>query len=229
MGIFCGTAWGGGVITVTMQNAPSRYAAIVQARGARFLAQTPHPSPKEWKRHAYWRSIHDDLYNLYGGICMYCASWSARTPIGSKVDHTSVDHFVPKSVAPQRAYEWTNFRLCRSRLNHRKANFQDVLDPFLVRTEWFTLQFTTFLIVPTPGLASTITTQVQATISRLQLNMDTDYVNERVAVVREYSLNKVTFPTLRSKYPFIADQMERQSFDRLFKTRFEGFFRESVN
>src|SRR5438445_249106 len=98
-----------------MQNAPARYATRVHARGARFLARTPNPSRMEWRKHAYWREIHYDLYNLHNGICMYSASWSARTPASARVDHTSIDHFVPKSVDPHRAYEWANFRLCRAR------------------------------------------------------------------------------------------------------------------
>lgn len=71
--------------------------------------------------------------------------------------------------------------------------------------------------------------RVEATIDRLQLNADTDYVNERIGAVREYSLGKVTLARLQSKYPFIADQMQRQDFDSVFKHRFESHFGESGN
>lgn len=224
MGILCRRARGNSLIVVAVSPAPAHYAARVRDRGARFLARTPNPRQTDWKRHAYWRDIHDDLYQLHVGICMYCASWTPRRLGNSGTEHTSVDHFVPKSVDPPRAYAWDNFRLCRSRLNRRKSNFQDVLDPFIVNNDWFTLQFTTFLIVPTEGLARELATRVEASIDRLQLNADTDYVNERIGAVREYSLGKVTLARLRSKYPFIAEQMQRQDFDRVFKNRFETYF-----
>ena len=99
-----------------------------------------------------------------------------------------------------------------------------MLDPFTVNNDWFTLQFTTFLIVPTHGLAPEVATRVRATIDRLQLNADTDYVNERIGAVREYSLGKVTLARLQSKYPFIADQMQRQDFDEVYKSQFETHF-----
>ena len=56
-----------------------------------------------------------------------------------------VDHFYPKSVRPDMAYEWSNFRLASLKLNCRKREFQDVLDPFTIEPGWFCLSFPSLL------------------------------------------------------------------------------------
>lgn len=131
---------------------------------------------------------------------------------------------MPKVINSSLAYEWTNFRLCRVRLNNLKDNFQDVMDPFTL-PDCFAIQFSTFLIVPVPGIGQSIADQVTATINRLRLNVDNDYVQERIGAVREYCLDRVDLVSLSQKYPFIANQIVRQGFDATYKARFAAFFR----
>src|SRR6266850_6108989 len=143
---------------------PAHYATRVRDRGRAFLRRRPWPSHNQWKNHNYWREVHDDLYQQHNGICAYCASWTPRRRISpSDPDNTSVDHFIPKSAVPNQAYEWTNFRLCRARLNHRKDIFRDVLDPCTIADDWFELDFLTFRIRPASGLSPGISTRVRAT------------------------------------------------------------------
>ena len=122
------------------------------------------------------------------------------------------------------AYEWNNFRLCRSRLNQRKDHHTDVLDPFVLPPGWFNLNFRTFLLLPSPTLAAPDRKRVQDTIDRLQLNTDNDYVNERIGVIRQYCLGKATFTQLLSTYPFIAAEMQTQNFDTNFLPRMTALF-----
>lgn len=214
---------------MTLPLPPAHYNTKVRGRGEAFLRRNPTPSSDAWDKHAYWREIHDDLYQGHGGICVYCASWTPRrlSP-ASGIDHTSVDHYLPKSTSPLRAYDWTNFRLCRTRLNNRKDVFTDVLDPCCIADGYFMLEFTTFLIKPTPGLQAEIETGVRSTIDRLQLNIDNAYVNERITVIREYSLGQLSFSQVESKYPFIAQQLQAQDFDTRYRTRMQEYFRSQT-
>jgi hypothetical protein len=213
------------MIRVDLPGSPVHYTSKVRTPGELFLQATPIPSNPDWQKHNYWKEIHEYLYQALRGICMYCASWTPRRRDAARgLDSTSIDHYIPKSAAPERAYDWDNFRLCRSRLNHRKGNFVDVLDPCSIANGWFTLDFSTFLIQPTSDLEPAIGTGVRSSIERLQLNTDPDYVNERIAVIRLYSLDKVDLPQLTVRYPFIGHQILHQDFDVRFKPRLRDFF-----
>ena len=204
---------------------PAHYNASVKVPGEAFLRANPTPSGHDWDGHNYWTRIHNDLYTAHGGICDYSASWTARRPHATSAnDHTSIDHYIPKSVDCRRAYEWDNFRLSRARLNHRKGDHCDVMDPCGIQNGWFALDFTTFRIRPNGQLPEYVASWVRSTITRLQLNTDNDYVNERIAVIREYALGKIVFVDVQSRYPFIAQQMAAQNFDVSFRPRLNAFF-----
>ena len=130
------------MIRIQRYSPPPHYKQDVQQRGRKYLARNPTPSSRDFNGHAYWHSIHD---NLYSGICVYCATW---TPRSGGADQTSIDHFIPKSEEPSMAYDWDNFRLCRRRLNTRKGASLEVMDPFYIEDGWFTIDFTSFLIRP---------------------------------------------------------------------------------
>lgn len=213
------------VININLPAPPPNYVADVKNPGEAFLRCTPNPTQDDWRRHSYWRKIHDYLYNSHNGICLYCASWTPRNRRKEHFDYTTIDHYIPKKIDKTKVYEWDNFRLCRARLNHRKADFSDVLDPCSLSNEWFILEFTTFLIKPSFGLDEQIKIKVRQTIERLELNLDTDYVNERIAIIRDYSIGTISFDFIRLKYPFIAYQMVSQRFDETFKDKIARYFR----
>lgn len=203
---------------------PADFDRKVRVLGTTFLQATPNPTGQLWKKKNYWSKALGDLFNSYNGICAYCASWTKRANAISTPQDSSVDHFVPKSAAPAQAYEWNNFRLCRSRLNTYKNSHQDVLDPFTLTPNWFKLDFLTFFLVPNPTLPDLDHKRVEATIDRLQLNADNDYVNERIGAIREYCLGNATFEQLFNRYPFIAAEMIVQNFDIDFLPRMRDFF-----
>jgi hypothetical protein len=210
------------VIKIRQFPPPAIYESAVLRPGLRFLQRNPNPSASEFARHAYWKQIHNDLYHLYAGICSYCASWTPRNQ-GSHPDNTSVDHFIPKSIQPRMAYEWNNYRLCRARLNANKADSMDVMDPFYIENGWFQIDFTTFLIVASLSLSPLIKEHVNLTIDTLGLN-DNDYVEERIEVVKLYTLDRISINDLRIRYPFIAIEILRSNFDRIFKPEMRSFF-----
>jgi len=203
---------------------PADFHRKVRVLGANFLRATPNPTRQQWNHKDYWRKALGDLFGAYDGICAYCASWTKRAGTISTPQDSSVDHFIPKSAAPTQAYEWDNFRLCRSRLNMRKDSHRDVLDPFRLTPGWFNLDFRTFFLLPNPTLSPLDRKRVQTTIDRLQHNADNDYVNERIGAIREYCLGRATFAQLLNRYPFIAAEMRVQNFDTYFLPRMRKFF-----
>lgn len=224
MDILCRIIWGKTLIPITPVAEPADFDQKVRVLGNRFLGTTPNPTGQMWKRKNYWRKALGDLFSAYDGVCAYCASWTKRATKFPTPQDSSVDHFVPKAVAPTQAYEWDNFRLCRSRLNGRKDSHQDVLDPFTIALGWFKLDFRTFFLVPASNLPAPDRDRVLATIDRLQLNVDNDYVNERIGAIREYCLGRATLEQLLNRYPFIAAEMLAQNFDTDFLPRMRAYF-----
>lgn len=205
------------MIPVTPAAEPANFDKRVRQPGAAFLRANSHPSSNDWRGHDYWRRAIPDLLKSYHSICSYSGSWTkANRSQGSTIQDSSVDHFDPKSSIPAQAYEWSNFRLSRARLNNRKGNHTDVLDPFTLPGRWFTLDFRTFLVFPSQHLRKAERVRVQRTIDRLELNTDNDYVQERVNVVREYCLGNSTMDVIGRFWPFIANEMRAQNFDTAF-------------
>ena len=203
------------MIPVTPASEPNDFAGKVRNPGQRFLSSTPRPRSSDWGGHDYWRRATDDLLRAYGNICAYSGSWTFRNGGSPRpgLEDSSIDHFLPKSKYPDKAYEWSNYRLARTRLNNLKGNHEDVLDPFLLQERWFVLDFTTFLVQPNTNLANNDMHKVDATIVRLGLNAEQDYVQERIAVVAQYCHGRLKKFQLESKWPFIASEMTAQNFD----------------
>ena len=216
------------MIPVVPAPEPVDFDVKVRQPGVAFLQSNPSPSSKDWRRHGYWRRAIGDLLAAYTSICSYSGSWTKSSAPGASptIHDSSVDHFVPKSKAANQAYDWDNFRLSRARLNNRKSDYTDVLDPFTLPNGWFTMDFTSFLVRPSQGLPEESKKSVQATIDRLELNTDNDYVQERVGVVRGYCLGQVTSALLDSFWPFIAREMKMQDFDTVFLPTMQELFGE---
>ena len=97
--------------------------------------------------HPYWTTSLDDLMAAYDEVCAY-SCFRIHRVTGAR----SVDHFAPRSRAWNTVYEWSNYRLACSRLNARKRDFTDVLDPFEVQTGWFRLELVGFQLLPAVDL-----------------------------------------------------------------------------
>lgn len=116
------------MIPVQPQPEPPDFDATVRAKGkAVLLEHNPKPPVPEkfWKNRAHWRLALEDLHEAYGGVCAFTA-----IHIEAVTGARTVEHFKPKSNYPQLAFEWDNFRLVCARMNGRKSNHEDVLDPF---------------------------------------------------------------------------------------------------
>ena len=115
----------------------------------------------------------------------------------------TVDHFVPKSVRPTLAYEWSNYRLVCARMNGRKGDKQDVLDPFSLREYTFALGFPSLLVLPSKDCSDELASQVEKTVERLRLNEEL-CIKARWIYVRDYCKSWISFDFLAQQAPFIS-------------------------
>jgi len=191
------------VIPVAPQPEPADFDTKVRIPGQAFVKAHPHPT--DWKDH--WRKCLGDLTTAYKRICAYSAHWISP---GEGV--ASVDHFIPKSkkgIGPKKAYEWDNFRLASLRMNARKGDHEDVLDPFKITNETFAIDFATLRPEPGPKVSQSLTRKVDATIRRLKLD-DNVCVESRADWLRLYCDKDLTLQGLRKRAPFLAYEIRRQ-------------------
>ncbi|WP_150110981.1 hypothetical protein ACOWPH_22940 [Anabaena sp. PCC 7938] len=187
------------------QRKPDDFDKKVRNPGLTFLSKVPNPKTEDWKKGAYWQESLDDLCKVYGRICAYSAQWMPRTE-----GTPTVDHFVPKSAKPEWAYEWDNFRLACLKLNARKRNFLDVIDPCSLQEDCFILDFPSLFIQPNPNILDPLQNRLVTTIKRLKLNEDDNCVKGRLDWLLPYCQKDYPFEYLKSKAPFIAYELERQ-------------------
>jgi uncharacterized protein (TIGR02646 family) len=193
------------MIPVHMQPEPADFAKKVRNPGQKFLKQTPAPNTEQWKRNDYWRKALFDMRNSYNKICAYCAFW-----IPHSTGAQSIDHFIPKSIDPDLAYEWSNFRYVSARFNSRKGT-RKIIDPFSLKPDSFILDFSSFFIKANPLLSVIIKEQIEETIKILKLNDDEDLITERQNWYFAYQKKEITYRHLEKKAPFIAYEIKRQS------------------
>jgi hypothetical protein len=122
-----------------------------------------------------------------------------------------VEHFRSKNKYPNDAYEWINYRLVCSTLNGRKANHEDVLDPFAINNGDFVLKFPSLLVVPSVNLSEEARDRVQKTIERLKLNDEGTCLKSRFKWLADYCSNEITFNHLEKHAPFLAMELIRQN------------------
>jgi hypothetical protein len=193
------------VIPVVPQPEPEEFDELVRKRGGKFLSKFTNskPTSKQWSRNDYWNGVRTRFYAAYKGICAYSAHWIPLTA------NPNIDHYIPKSVNKNLAYEWSNYRLACALVNTLKGDHQDVADPFTLNNNSFLLDFPTLIVSVNPTLAGEEICELERTIQRLKLNSD-NFVNDRSRWLEPYCLGEVDFPFLQRNAPFIAYELERQ-------------------
>ena len=197
------------MIHVNLQPEPADFDIKVRQPGNDFLSRTPTPNSKQWSKHNYWTKCSMQLYQAYGGICAYCGEWFSRTTAA-----VSVDHFYPKSTHQEKAYEWDNYRLTTQVMNGYKGD-KIVLDPFEIHDGDLILDFPSCLVKPRNDMSPAEKSKAKATIQILHLN-DEDQADRRCEIIMEYISGNISRSFLESKYPFIAEEINRQGlYDRI--------------
>lgn len=196
------------MIHVNAKPEPAAFDSDVRQKGLAWLKKKnialDQPLPPKAKLQPYWRTCLDDLHSNYHGCCAYLAVLIERA-----VDGGSVDHFIAKSQRADLAYEWSNYRLACSRMNSRKREYDDVLDPFEIEDGWFRLELITGRIYPNPALSPEKLASVQATIDRLSLD---DAGNREMRARHYQNYREFGYPTdyLKKYSPFVWLEAQRQ-------------------
>jgi hypothetical protein len=194
------------LIPVVQQPEPTNFDAKVRIPGTAFLNTHADDDKIDFTNAAYWKRISLYFSRSYGSVCAYTCHW-----IPLDVGSETIEHFRPKKLFPELAYEWSNYRLVCGRMNGRKREFEDVLDPFALEAETFHLTFPSLLIAPNPAKLAAIFNQAEATIKRLKLN------DERSVLARSHWVEVYcqlgSLPHLTRHAPFIAYELSRQNID----------------
>jgi hypothetical protein len=186
------------VLPVEPRPEPEAFDATVRKPGERALAKRQDPLP------SYWRRCIPDLMVAYEYICAYSALRICRVS-----GAPSVEHFAAKSSARELTYEWANYRLVCARMNSRKREFDDVLDPFQISDGWFELEFAFLQVRPAPDLETDIRESVLKTIDRLKLN-DNEFCSERAHWYQAWLDGRIASSFLAEHAPFVHYEATRQ-------------------
>ncbi|MBF0143922.1 MAG: hypothetical protein HQL59_10755 [Magnetococcales bacterium] len=196
------------MIYVDAQPKPDTFEKKVRQKGLAWLRKNKialdQPLPPGTNIKPYWRDCLDDMHASYNGCCAYLAVFFERATGGG-----SVDHFIAKSQRADLAYEWSNYRLSCSKMNSRKRDSADVLDPFEVETGWFHLELVSGRIFPNPKLQGKQQKAVKATIDRLGL----DGAGNREMRARHYQQyldNQYPAIFLKKQSPFVWMEAKRR-------------------
>jgi hypothetical protein len=199
------------LIPVTPQPEPNGFEIRVRTPGRAFLRRVLRPTGEQFRNANYWNRCLPKLREAYAAVCAYSSVWIATGG--------SVDHFWPKSLRPDLAYEWENYRLALEIVNNNKGESTDILDPFAIQPGWFALDFSNFFVKPNDGLPEEVEVGVLRTIEILKLNKEDPFLKLRFLVVKEYAEGHFSLDFLRRRYPFIASELERQDLAKSIKGR----------
>nr|VFK26937.1 MAG: hypothetical protein BECKMB1821G_GA0114241_102417 [Candidatus Kentron sp. MB]VFK31189.1 MAG: hypothetical protein BECKMB1821I_GA0114274_102116 [Candidatus Kentron sp. MB]VFK75383.1 MAG: hypothetical protein BECKMB1821H_GA0114242_102117 [Candidatus Kentron sp. MB] len=210
------------MIPVTLQPEPENFDVLVRQPGRRYLetVRKRNATPKFKGRNKHWKKASGALRKAYKRICAYTCVYLPQSP-NSESDSGSADHFLPKSLYPELAYEWNNFRLAQSKVNSHKGDSTDVLDPFQVEAGWFVLDFPSCLVKAGLQLPQPMMDRINRTIDILKLNDDDTFVDRRYEIMSAYSDGEIALSSLEKRYPFLAVEIVRQGIEETASTLFK--------
>jgi hypothetical protein len=155
----------------------------------------------------FWRNALDDMMTAYEQRCAYLAMFIEET------GGPTVDHVIPKSLAWDRVYEWSNYRLCAGVVNAKKGNLLGLVDPVDAKIGWFELDLVSYRVVKGGSAPPAQQERIDATLSLLNIR---DCCAQRKRYVEEYrrgpgpGTKGVDLSYLEHRAPFIAAELRRQ-------------------
>jgi 5-methylcytosine-specific restriction endonuclease McrA len=153
----------------------------------------------------FWREALDDMMVAYEQRCAYLAMFIEDT------GHPTVDHVIPKSLAWDRVYDWSNYRLCTSIVNSKKGELLELMDPVTAKVGWFELELASFRVARGSSAPEAQHQKIDATLPLLNLR---DCCRQRARYVEDYRLgpgNKgIDLAYLEHRAPFLALELRRQ-------------------
>lgn len=110
------------MLKIPLHPEPDYFDSEIRSAGEKWRKKHPKAPIKNYP--AYWTEALPDLADLYQNICCYyCLYIEPESGAGT------IDHFEPKSLYPEKIYEWNNFRFCCLQANRRKSGVEGILDP----------------------------------------------------------------------------------------------------
>ncbi len=149
-----------------------------------------------------WRDVIPDLRTLYAGRCAYSALYIERG-----TGTASVDHFVPKSRDWRLVYEWSNYRLSSLRVNAKKNNNPNFVDPFDVKDGWFALELVGLQVIRGPKAPKAELARIDACLPALNMP---SFIEQRAEYLDEYRNKHIDLDYLSRRAPFLAAELRRQ-------------------
>ncbi len=153
----------------------------------------------------FWRDVLDDMMEAYEQRCAYLAMFIEET------GGPTVDHVMPKSLAWERVYEWSNYRLCTGVVNSKKGDLLKLVDPVDAKTGWFALDLASCRVVRGAAAPKAQHTKIDATLPLLNIR---DCCMQRRRYVEEYRRGPgskgIDLTYLEHRAPFIASELRRQ-------------------
>ena len=190
------------MIPLTRFPEPDYFDKEVRQKGLAFLKskkiRVDVAAPSKTKFKSCWAACQKDLYSFYGGYCAYTCLHIHETTGAS-----TVEHIMPKRLFPKLAYEWENYCLACARINSKKGEQVNLLNPFDVTDGLFRLKLETgFMSADT---ANPLFDIADKTITNLDLNNQT-WCNARKKCIYDYIENRENGLCLR-----IAEQRLKES------------------
>jgi hypothetical protein len=125
--------------------------------------EVPTPTQRHRYRH---REVRDALIRETHGKCAYCESKVRH------VAHGDIEHIVPKSLAPERSFDWENLTLACDVCNENKGDFagnhDNFVDPYLMEPSDHVF-FAGALLLPVAGSDPGVVTEDVLDLNRPDL------------------------------------------------------------
>ena len=196
------------MIPVSPVGKPPNFDQLVAVPGQAWLRDQGIPVggklPKGTEVPPLWQKTQKQLWTSYNHTCAYLAiyfEWS----LGA----SSTDHFVPKSLDPWKAFDWSNYRLSALGPNRRKGKKRNILDPFQLHPDTFHINFANGSLTVNPTLPASVHALAQDTVDELGLN-DPETCRMRVSHFEESVGGHVSPAYLQRQSPFVYVEMLRQ-------------------
>ena len=157
----------------------------------------------------------DELFHLKlvdGKVVLEKGGWAPQGD-AAMLDPTggTVDHYLSWNRRPDLAYEWSNYRFVSYILNASKRTTDDmILDPFLVRSNWFEILLPSLQMRVTDKVPSEHRAIAEFTLKRLKLGNGEKIIRWRRHYYARYQAGQLDLDGLRAFAPLVADAVERQ-------------------
>ncbi|KJV07030.1 hypothetical protein VZ95_20340, partial [Elstera litoralis] len=129
------------MIPLILADEPHWFDAGVRQKGRAHLAtvEAQRTEPLQSKHfQAFWARYTREIHAIYSGICAFTGLY---IDFDEKIEDqkVSIDHFRPKVKYKSLAYEWANYRLCMKKINQRKGDSEEIIDPISIPDNFFYL------------------------------------------------------------------------------------------